>query len=229
MKDNFDLIAEIIEEEIAADVKRAEENLVFVPPELHEKMIAFANELDRDDAAKKRRTFRRKAARFAAIFTACFITMGSFAVSTSEAFRLQILHLFYNNETDSVTLRNETEYDYIGSWDEYWYPEWLPEGFYMLGAVEKDHLMVFVNENSPIEIRFQEYSMNSSASLDIHTSTAEKILINDWNVTLYIDRIHNNMTAVWLINGNTLEVRVTGSTEKKILIKVIEKMRFVKK
>ncbi len=195
--------------------------------------LQFARAYDQQHAAvsvKKKSAARMKRfTRFAAIFLACFVTMGSLALGTSEALRERVFTLIFNEETGSVSLRTESEEDMIGSWEDYWYPTWLPEGFYMLWAERGNYLfMLFVSQNGPYEIRIREYSLNgTSVGLDTDTSKVEEIKVGDKNVVLSVDKTNKNMAAVWMTDAKILKIDVNESTDREVLIKIIENMQYI--
>ena len=195
--------------------------------------LQFARTYDQQHAAvsvkKKSKARMKRFARFAAIFLACFITMGSLALGTSEALREKVFTLIFNDETGSVSLRTESEEDMIGSWENYWYPAWLPEGFYMLGAERGNYLfMLFVSQNDPYEIRIREYSLNgTSIGLDTDTAEIEEIKVGHKNVVLSVDETNCIMSAAWMTDTKILKIDVNESTDREMLIKIIENMQYI--
>lgn len=178
---------------------------------------------------KKTAYWMKRFTRFTAVFLICFVSMGGIALGASETLREQVFSLFYNEDAGSVTLRSETEADMIVNWDDYWYPEWLPEGFYMLGARDENNLMVFASENNDCRIRIKEHNLNTSASLDIDTAEIEEITIGDKKVILSIDEANKKMSATWMTESKIIEVNVENDTNKEVLTKIVEKMKYVKK
>ena len=179
---------------------------------------------------KKTAYWMKRFTRFTAVFLICFVSMGGIALGASETLREQVFSLFYNEDAGSVTLRSETEADMIVNWDDYWYPEWLPEGFYMMGANREDCLfMLFASKNDSCEIRIREYSLNASISMDIDTADVENTKVGDKNVVISVDEINNTMMAVWMTDTRILKINVKESTDMEMLIKIIENMKYVKK
>ena len=125
----LNLLAGLIAEDVEKEIEEIEQMDVEVPEELHQHMLKFVRELDRKDAERRKKQFRTRMVRFAAVFCVCFVTMGTLALGTSEALRERVFTLIHNEKDGAVSLCNESEYDVIGSWDDYWYPTWIPEGY----------------------------------------------------------------------------------------------------
>lgn len=191
--------------------------------------LQFARTYDQQHSevqVKRKTTYvTKRFVRFAAIFLACFITMGSLTIGTSEALREKVFTLFFDNESGSVALRNEIEEEMIGGWKDYWYPTWLPEGFYMLGAREEEHLMVYISKNSDSKIRIKEYDLDTSVFLDTETAEIEEKTINDKKVILSIDETNKIMVAIWKSEKKVIEVSIENSIDKELLIKIVENMK----
>ena len=189
------------------------------------------NQQHSEEQVKRKTTYvTKRFVRFAAIFLACFVTLGSMAIGTSEALREQIFSFFFNEETGSVTLRNETEEDMIGSWNEYWYPTWLPDGFYLLGVAREDCVfMLFASENDTCRIRIREYELHTtSISMDTDDAAVEKIKVGSKNVVLSVDEENGIMTAVWMTDTKILKIDMNECSDREMLIKIIENMQYVK-
>ena len=66
-----------------------------------------------------------------------------------EAFRIKVFSFFSNDSDGSVTIRSE-ENQLLAGWEDYWYPEYMPDGFELVGAEEDDmgKYMLFESDNS---------------------------------------------------------------------------------
>ena len=88
--------------------------------------------------------------------------------------------------------------------------------------------MLFVSQNEPYEIRVREYPLNgTSIGLDTDTSEVEEIKVGHKNVILSVDDTNRIMTAAWMTDTKILKINVNESTEREMLIKIIENMQYI--
>lgn len=225
----LELLAELIAEDMEKELEEIEKLDVEVPEELHQHMLEFVRELDRKDAQRRRKQFRIRAMRFAAVFCVCIITMGTLALGTSEALRERVFTLFHNEEDGSVTLRTKSEYDMIGSWDDYWYPTWIPEGYYLLGADKKAGVMLFVSDTEEAEIRIVESSLDSNHSFDADTTKADVVKIQEYEGYLFIDQENCSVDVMWLTESRRISIKQKYSLDESVIFKIAENMEYVSK
>ncbi|MBR4862534.1 MAG: DUF4367 domain-containing protein [Firmicutes bacterium] len=223
------LLAELIAEDMDKEIEEIEQLDVEVPEELHRQMLEFVRELDRKDAERRRRQFRTRAMRFAAVFCVCIVTMGTLAIGNSEALRERVFTLFHNEEYGSVTLRTESEYDMIGSWDDYWYPTWIPDGYYLLGADKEVGVMLFVSDTEEAEIRIIESSLNHTQSYDEDTSDFKKIEVKGYNGYLFNDVANCSIDLIWFTDSRIMEIKVKNLKNEDIVMKIAQNMKYMPK
>ena len=90
--------------------------------------------LDREREKSKRRAMWRSIGRIAAIFLVCITVAGGIGMGTSEAFRTRVFEFFSSDEESYAGFRSNTEEDMLAGWSDYWYPEYMPDGFIMTYA-----------------------------------------------------------------------------------------------
>ena len=221
------LLAELIAEDMEKEIEEIEKLDVEVPEELHQHMLEFVRELDRKDMERRRKQFRTRAMRFAAVFCVCIVTMGTLALGSSEALRERVFTLFHNEEDGSVTLRTESEYDMIGSWDDYWYPTWMPEGYYLLGADKKAGVMLYVSDTEEAEIRIIESSLNRSQSHDEEFSGFQKIDVQGSDGFLFVDKDNYSIDLMWNTESRIIEIKIQNSLDETIAINIAKNMKYI--
>jgi pimeloyl-ACP methyl ester carboxylesterase len=145
----LEILAQKIGQEI--DEKNAELEAcdIEVPKEYHNEMLAFIEKLDRESTRKEKKQASKRWLRAASIFMICFITLNGAALSTSEAYRQKVFSLFYDEEQGGVNLNFDPGHELLEEWEDYWYPAWIPEGYYLYAAeqIEDSHFLVFFSEN----------------------------------------------------------------------------------
>lgn len=222
-------IAEILDEELTADLERYAKMDVEIPPEHDRKMLEMARRCDRERVRAKRRTACRKAVRVAAVFLVVMLALGGIGMSSSEAFRMRVFNLFENKEDGAVILRGETDAEILDGWEDYWYPTYLPEGYYLLDAEDDgvDKVMTFVNEGGG-DIRIFESDANSSLAVDVDTNVYQRVMINTRSEAfLFEDADSGNSHITWVIDDDILTVSANQNLNKDILIQIAEKMKHV--
>lgn len=225
----LELLAKLIEEDMEKEIAEIEAKAVEVPEALHNRMLAFVRELDRKDAQRRKNEFRIRTARFAAVFCVCLVTIGTITLDTSEALRERVFALFHNEEDGSVTLRNESEYDIIGNWDDYWYPMWIPEGYYLLGADKEAGVMLYVSDTEDAEIRIIESSLKHTQSHDEDTSDFKEIEVKGYKGYLFTDNENCSIDLVWFTDSRIMEIKVKNLKNEDIVMKIAQNMKYMTK
>ncbi|MCI8631099.1 MAG: DUF4367 domain-containing protein, partial [Firmicutes bacterium] len=182
-------IADIIDDELNIEIAECEKADADIPKEHDKILLEMAREYD----AKMRRTVHRRkgkrALRIAAVIAVVIMGLGSIGISASEAFRMRVFSLFENKEDGAVVFRNDTEYELLSGWSDYWYPEYLPDGYYLLTAEESNNMgkfMLFKSVNND-EIRMYESTSDNAFSVDSDTNVYEKIYINSEEAYIFQD------------------------------------------
>lgn len=218
--------AELIEQEIEAEIEERENRDVAIPEELDHKLLEMARKLDHDRKVDIKKRHRKTLNRIAAIFLLCLISIGTITVGSSEALRLKIYNLFSNDQTGSITFRNNEEADAVGSWNGFWYPTYLPEGFNLVTSEEGDHFLLYVNKKEEAEINVYEIDSRASLSLDDETSSKQEIKIEQYNGYLFSNDKTGNKSVVWLMDKKTI-ITEFSNVDISETLKVIDGMKYI--
>ena len=224
-------IAEILDEELTADLERYAKMDVEIPPEHDRKMLEMARRCDRERVRAKRRTACRKAVRVAAVFLVVMLALGGIGMSSSEAFRMRVFNLFENKEDGAVILRGETDAEILDGWEDYWYPTYLPEGYYLLDA-EDDSLtkfLLFKSSDDSREIRLLEDQGGGSLAVDMDTNECEKINNGDYEIYVFHDQENSTRLAIWSIGEQRIRMYLPDEEDNDTICKIATNLKHVEK
>ena len=227
-KNGLELLGAEIDKEIQEDIARLESIDVEIPQELHEKMLAFARELDKKRIAKEKKKRRQRMMQTAAVFAAVLIGGNFIALETSEAYRARFMSLF--KDDISVTIRTEDEYDLIGDWEDYWYPATLPETFVLQGAEKNgdESIMLFVDEVNDVELRVQEF-VGGEFSFDHEHMEIQEVQIGSNDGYLFYDESNGSYSAIWMTDRKVILLNLRGKYSTEEILTIAEDMIFVSK
>lgn len=222
--------AEAISRQYAAEMDAMENDPVEVPEELDRKILQMAREYDakhRQEIWKKR---GRTALRTAAVFAAFVLGIGAIGMSASEAFRMHIFSMFENRNDGAVAFRDDAAYELLKGWSDYWYPEYLPEGYYLLTAEEDElqKILLFKSAESTEELRVYIKNTQLLSMIDIDTNIYEKTYVNSYDGYIYVDSSSNSADLIWQEDNRILEISISGSTEQDLIMRIAENMKYVK-
>ena len=214
---------------------RAYEERIQNTPELRdlkpdEKILAMLRQKDRERAAARRRKKIDKAVRIAAIFLISIVMVGAIGMGTSEAFRIKVFSFFSNDGDGSVTIRSE-ETQLLAGWEDYWYPEYMPEGFELVGAEQDifDKTMAFesIREGEYLVI---DVSSNENFVIDQDTehTVIEEIKIGHYQGYIAISTSDNSCRLVWQTEDHLIDIHADNYQNREELIKIAENMKYIK-
>ncbi|MBQ6900297.1 MAG: DUF4367 domain-containing protein [Firmicutes bacterium] len=228
-RNGLELLGAEIDKEIQEDIARLESIDVEIPQELHEKMLAFARELDKKRIAKEKKKRRQRMMQTAAVFAAVLIGGNFIALETSEAYRARFMSLF--KDDISVTIRTEDEYDLIGDWEDYWYPATLPETFVLQGAEKNgdESIMLFVDEVNDVELRVREFPIDAEFSFDHEHFEILEVKIGTNDGYAFYDESSASCSAIWMTDKNVILLDLRGEYSIEKILKIAENMIFVSK
>lgn len=224
-------IAEILDEELTADLERYAKMEVEIPLEHDRKILEMARRCDRERRRAKRRTACRKAARVAAVFLVVMLALGGIGISSSEAFRMRVFNLFENKEDGAVVLRSKTDAEILKGWEDYWYPEYLPEGYYLLSA-EDDSLtkvLLFKSPDGEEEIKLREDRTGVSAAVDMDTNKYEKLNSGDYEIYIFRDTGNSTVLAIWAVGEYKMQLYLPDSEDVDTICKIADNLQYVEK
>ncbi len=222
-------IAEILDEELTADLERYAKMDVEIPPEHDRKMLEMARRCDRERVRAKRRTACRKAVRVAAVFLVVMLALGGIGMSSSEAFRMRVFNLFENKEDDAVVLRNGSEMEILKGWSNYWYPEYLPEAYYLFAAdVSEFGKVMCFNTASGDEVRIYERTHNRQISVDVDTNKYKQLYTKEYEIYVFCDSENDTTDIIWMPDdATTLQILISGIQDDETVSSIIQNMRYI--
>ena len=224
-------IAEILDEELTADLERYAKMEVEIPPEHDRKILEMARRCDRERRRAKRRTACRKAARVAAVFLVVMLALGGIGISSSEAFRMRVFNLFENKEDGAVVLRSKTDAEILKGWEDYWYPEYLPEGYYLLSAEDDSltKLLIFKSSDNSREIRLLEDQKGGSLAVDMDTNECEKINNGDYEIYVFCDEKNSTRVAIFGMGEQRIRMYLSDEEDSETICKIAANLQYVEK
>lgn len=227
-----DEIMEILAKEIADESRielenaRSEAGELKIAPD--HRLLKIAEDIDRKREIAHKRFIKQRRVRFAAVFMICFITLSAVTMGTSEAFRKRIFDLFGINKTNAVTLHPKTERDLIGDWTNYWYPEYMPEDFYLSDAVEDKKFLFYKNSNEDAYIRIFS-TEEDEISCDSDAREYEHIQIGSYDAYIFSNNEGVYCTLICVTENGNFEIWWEGLIDLDEIAKIAENMNFIKK
>lgn len=199
-----------------------------VPQELHDKMLAFARELDRKDAQERRRKLAYTVMKRCAVFLLCFGIVGGAAVSQSDALKARFTNLFLQEEEDHVII-SPTDLSQLEEWDGYYFLENVPEG-YELAYAEEDVLGRKIGfSNGKGLLILSQHSANAVLYADNETATYEKVTVRGHEGYYFEDKENETKYLYWIEGSEPLDLYIQNDTliNREKLLAIAEDIIFV--
>ena len=162
----------------------------------------------------------------AAVFLLIFLSVNTLAIGTSHAYRQFVFQMFENEENHSINFHDRAEQDMIGSWNDYWYPTYLPEGYQIVSAEEipvKCLLIQAATGEEPLLIT--EYPQGSELSYDTEHSQISDIRIHNYLGKRIAFEDHTRI--VYPTETMILEFRFDAGIPEREVVKIAENMEYV--
>ena len=195
-------------------------------PELDGKLLEAAKFYDKQYAAGQKKRKSRQILQKAAVFLLIFLSVNTLAMGTSHAYRQFVFQVFENNENNSMTIHNPAELDMIGSWEDYWYPAYLPEGYQITYAEEDPVKCFLVQPGTGAEsLIITEYPQGSELSYDTKHSQ-----ISDIQILNYLGKriaFENHTYIVYPTETMILEFSFDAGIPEQEVVKIAENMEYV--
>ena len=185
-----------------------------------------------ENALKAPRTGHRlnRLSHYAAVFIACLFVVGTIGAATSDAFRAKLFNVFLSEESDSVTLESVPDDSPMKDWSDYWYPEYLPDGFKFTAAEESDFEKTIrfdsIDSDKSIVISIRN-SEGSTASYNTDGTEYGNISIGEYEGYYFTDEEDGSCIVTWLTEEQTIRI-ISRYVDKSEIIKVAESMIYVK-
>ena len=124
---------------------------------------------------------------------------------------------------------SETEQEMIGDWEGYWYPEYLPEGFYLAEAEETkfSKAMLFVSNGSDATIVITNDKSGTQYSFDTDTTLIEPLEVGYYEGYYFCDEQNNHSYAIWQTEDMIITVSCENMIDKSQIISIAENMKYV--
>ena len=195
-------------------------------PQLDAKISEAAKFYDMQYAAGQKKRKSRQILQKAAVFLLIFLSVNTLAIGTSHAYRQFVFQMFENEENHSINFHDRAEQDMIGSWNDYWYPTYLPEGYQIVSAEEipvKCLLIQAATGEEPLLIT--EYPQGSELSYDTEHSQISDIRIHNYLGKRIAFEDHTRI--VYPTETMILEFRFDAGIPEREVVKIAENMEYV--
>ena len=195
-------------------------------PQLDAKLLEAAKFYDKRYAVGLKKRKSRQILQKAAVFLLIFLSVNTLAIGTSQAYRQFVFQVFENKENGSITIHNPAELDMIGSWEDYWYPAYLPEGYQITYAEEAPVKCFLVQPGTGAEsLIITEYPQGSELSYDTEHSQISDIRIHN-----YLGKriaFENHTYIVYPTETMILEFSFDAGIPEREIVKIAENMEYV--
>lgn len=215
----------ILKSEMDANAAKAE-SLTDSPDR---EILRMAKAVDASGNGQTRCVFNRFS-RYAAVFIGCLVVAGTIGVATSDAFKAKLFNVFISEETGSVALESVPEDSPMENWSDYWYPEYIPDGFKFTAAEESnfDKIIRFDSIDSDQYIIISMW--NSEGSVTAYNMDGVEygsISIGEYEGYYFTDEKDGSCIVTWLTEEQTIRI-ISQYVDKSEIIKVAESMTYVK-
>ena len=195
-------------------------------PQLDAKLFEAAKFYDKRYAVGQKKRKSRKLLQKAAVFLLIFLSANALAIGTSQAYRQFVFQVFENEENHSINFHDRAEQDMIGSWNDYWYPTYLPEGYQIVAAEEVPEKCLLIQAGiSEASLIITEYSQETELSYDTEHSQISDIRIHN-----YLGKriaFENHTIIVYPTETIMLEFRFDATIPEQEVVKIAENMEYV--
>ena len=195
-------------------------------PQLDAKLFEAAKLYDKRYAVGQKKRKSRKLLQKAAVFLLIFLSVNALAIGTSQAYRQFVFQVFENEENHSINFHDRAEQDMIGSWNDYWYPTYLPEGYQIVAAEEVPEKCLLIQAGiSEASLIITEYSQETELSYDTEHSQISDIRIHN-----YLGKriaFENHTIIVYPTETIMLEFRFDATIPEQEVVKIAENMEYV--
>lgn len=215
-------------------MKEAEELEGFDPPEFSDDYKRHINKLMGRNYYKIKKHRRPSILKFAAVIALCFVVSMPIAYSANADFRLFFNRLFKDFGTHYDVTQTVTDQDYDfsdipDSWEYFYVPEYVPEGYKVDSITANDHRITILYKSSSNSISFRIYDDKEATNrLDSEHTEAKKININGKEGYIIYNKIGNSM--VWSDDPFSFKIKLDGNElDDNELIKIAESLKIKSK
>ena len=125
---------------------------------------------------------------------------------------------------------NENEEELLAGWSDYWYPEYMPEGFILDGAeadeIEKAMHFSLVNGDAEIIISAKN-SDNRVIEHNIEDTEMEEVNIGYYKGYMFTDKLYNTCDVIWQTDETLIVIFAINYTDKGQILKIAENLKYI--
>ncbi len=227
MKQKFmKALAKKIDDEFEKEYEELNEAGKEFSPQLDAKLLEAAKFYDKQYGVGQKKRKSRQILQKVAVFLLIFLSINTFAIGTSHAYRQFVFRVFENEENHSINFHDRAEQDMIGSWNDYWYPTYLPEGYQIVAAEEVPEKCLLIQAGiSEASLIITEYPQETELSYDTEHSQISDIRIHN-----YLGKriaFENHTIIVYPTETIMLEFRFDATIPEQEVVKIAENMEYV--
>lgn len=192
-----------------------------------QKFLEFARDFDEKKKRRDRAQSIKRLSQVAAVFLVFIVVTFSVALEASDAFRVRLYSLLFNSENGSVLL-SEEESDLIEDWEDYWYPEFIPEGFNLVdaGADGGQKILLFTSKDGEAEFRIMEKPLHTSIGVDTDTNSVEEIKIGYYKGYLFDNKKQDCINVFWQTDDRQIVIMASRSVGKETVKQISESLKY---
>ncbi|MBR6501642.1 MAG: hypothetical protein IKT25_09065 [Firmicutes bacterium] len=230
---NTKKMTQIVKNDIDEEILRAEKQNVEVPDQYHQEMLSFIRNLEREEATVVvdiKRKNKKPWLRVASIVMITFIGFNTVAVTASAAYRQRVFTLFKTSDGKGATLFSEDEKSLLEGWNNYWYPERIPQNYQLKAAERREEQDLFLfqsvetGESIRIFVTPEEYESN----FDVEYLHWEPMEIGLYDGYFMVDNEFDVKYGVCLLEQNICSVQWSGECEKEDMEHLMKSMKYQK-
>ena len=218
--------ADMIHTEIEMDIMEHEKRDVCIPRGFNDEILELMREKDQDIKARKRKVKMKKITKIAAIFVICFVATGLVAIDRSDAFKQNLMSFIYDKGL--VTVENDIEANIMNTWKGFWYPSYVPEDLTLKSSDERHHLLLYLSEESDRELRIDEFSLETSFTLDSGTTKVHDSKFDGKDSFYYEDETKGIHGIIIQDNDRYVAVECSGQWSQSEVMKIADGLVYIK-
>lgn len=210
-----------------ADKLKEEYKDIPEPTRLKEWFAEYSKELEKEANRRLRKMKLKKYASRAAVVFLAILLSSTVVTMSVEAFRVRFLNWFIESEKDHNRVEFESSNQVLelpGEWRNYYYPTYIPEGYFLIDANGNDLLktILLTNDGGKL-LLISQAKGNMGLNIDSEDTDTATITIND--VEALLTEKSNQITITWAYQGVIFTVE--GEEDINIMIQISEKLKKV--
>ena len=185
--------------------------------------------MEYDEKQHKKKKIYSVLSKVGIVTFAIILSFEIFMPETAEAFHTKIFNLIFDDISGSVSLNSENEYEMIGDWTDYHYPEYIPQGFMLSDAHKRefDTILLYENTDKTATIRIMEESLETSMSVDIDTTEIHQVEVGIYEGCLFIGTDYESIMLTWIQNDRRIIISTSKDLASEEIVKIGENMKYI--